>query len=465
MKRNATIDMTHGSLLGKILLFSLPLMASNILQLLFNAADIIVVGRFAGSASLAAVSSTVAVINLFTQLLIGLSVGVNVVVARLLGLGRHRREISRTLHTAVVVALGGGAVLGILGILAAGWMLDLIASPADVRPLALLYMRIYFIGTPFTMLYNYGAAALRATGDTRRPLFFLMISGAVNVALNLFSVIALDMGVAGVALATVISQAVSAALVLYCLSQTEGALHFSWRWLCLDKGRLLDMAHIGIPAGVQSCLFSLSNVVIQSAVNAYGSTIIAGVGAAESIEGFIYIAMNSFHQAAQTFISQNLGAGKMDRIGRVLRICVSCTLAIGVSLSALTVLFSHPLIGIYNSDPAVIQAGAERLFIVASVYVIFGVADVFVGAIRGYGVPIAPVVINLLGTCVFRLVWIAWLDTSRFGVEWVYISYPISWMLILLALVPFWFHLRHKERRARLAAAQQPISSEGSGAL
>ena len=444
MKRNATIDMTHGPLLGKILLFSLPLMASNILQLLFNAADIVVVGRFAGSASLAAVSSTVAMINLFTQLLIGLSVGVNVVIARYLGLGRQEREISRTLHTAVTVAIAGGILLGAVGILSAGWVLDLTAVPDDVRPLALTYMRIYFIGTPFTMLYNYGAAALRAAGDTRRPLFFLMISGAVNVVLNLVSVIALHMDVMGVALATVISQAVSAVLVLLCLAQTDGGLHFSWRQLCLDKRHLLEMAHVGIPAGVQSCLFSLSNVVIQGAVNAYGSTIIAAVGAASSIEGFIYIAMNSFHQAAQTFISQNLGAGQYTRISRVLHICVLSTLVIGIGLSALTVLLAHPLVGIYNSNPAVIQAGAERLYIVASVYVIFGVADVLVGAIRGCGVPIVPVVINLVGTCLFRLAWIAWLDTSRYGVEWVYFSYPISWVLILIALVPCWFRIRHR---------------------
>ena len=454
MKRNAVIDMTHGPLLGKILLFSLPLMASNILQLLFNAADIVVVGRFAGSASLAAVSSTVSVINLFTQLLIGLSVGVNVVIARYLGLGGHGKEISRTLHTAILVAVAGGVVLGAIGILSAGWVLDLTAVPDDVCPLALLYMRIYFIGTPFSMVYNYGAAALRAAGDTRRPLFFLMISGMVNVVLNLVSVIIFHMDVMGVALATIISQAVSAVLVLLCLSQTLGELHFSWGSLCLDKPRLLEMAHVGIPAGVQSCLFSLSNVVIQGAVNSYGSVIIAAVGAASSIEGFIYIAMNSFHQAAQTFISQNLGAAKYDRITRVLRICVLSTLVIGISLSALTVLLAHPLIGIYNSDPAVIQAGAERLYLVASVYVIFGVADVFVGAIRGYGVPIVPVIINLLGTCAFRLAWIAWLDTSRYGVEWVYASYPISWVLILVALVPFWFHLRHRERR-QLAAVPE----------
>lgn len=458
MKRNEVVDMTHGPLLGKILLFSLPLMASNILQLLFNAADIIVVGRFAGNASLAAVSSTVSVINLFTQLLIGLSVGVNVVIARYFGLGGSGREISRTLHTAVTVALVGGAALGALGILMSGWVLDCMNVPDDVRPLALLYMRIYFVGTPVTMLYNYGAAALRAAGDTRRPLFFLIISGVINVILNLISVILFHMDVMGVGLATIISQAVSAVLVIACLSQTTGELHFSWRSLCLDKARLLDMAHIGIPAGIQSCLFSLSNVVIQGAINSYGSVIIAAVGAASSIEGFIYIAMNSFHQSAQTFISQNLGARKFDRIGRVLRICVTCTLVIGISLSVLTLLFAQPLISIYNGDPAVIQAGAERLFIVASVYVIYGIADVLVGAIRGCGVPIVPVIISLLCTCAFRLIWIAWLDTSAYGVEWVYISYPISWVMMLLALAPFWFHLRRGQNREQAQSANATAS-------
>ena len=445
------MDMTHGPLLGKILWFSLPLMASNILQLLFNAADVVVVGRFAGYTSLAAVSSTVSLINLFITLLMGLSVGVNVVIARYLGLTGHTREITRALHTAVLLALTCGVLLAGVGIAASGWMLDCVSIPDDVRPLALIYMRIYLAGTPFSMLYNYGAAALRAAGDTRRPLLYLLISGVANVVLNLVAVIGLSLDVVGVALATVISQAISALLILACLSRTEGELHFSWRRLCLDKRRLVEMAHIGVPAGVQACLFSLSNVVIQGAINSYGSVIMAGCGAATSIENFLYVSMNSFHQACQTFVSQNVGAGKHERISRILRTCVLCTLVLGVAQSALTVLLSHPLVGIYNSDPAVIEAGAVRLAYVASLYVIFGVSDVFVGALRGFGAPIAPVVINLLGTCVFRLVWVAVLDTSRVGVEWVYLSYPISWTLILLALAPFWFILRRKDRLRRAA--------------
>lgn len=451
MKNKTAIDMTHGPLLGKIFLFSLPLMASNVLQLLFNAADVVVVGRFAGHASLAAVGSTMCIIYLFINLLVGISVGVNVVIARFLGLTGHEREISLALHTAMLVALAGGALLGALGALSAGWMLDLISVPGDVRPLALTYIRIYFVGTPFIMLYNYGAAALRATGDTRRPLLFLLVSGVVNVILNLIFVIFLHMDVAGVALATILSQALSAGLILLCLARCRDEVQFSWKKLCLDRPSLLSMAYIGIPAGIQSCLFSLSNVVIQGAVNSYGSVVIAGCSAAESIENFLYISMNSFHQACQTFTSQNIGAGRYDRISRIVRICLLCTVALGVVQSAAVVALSRPLVSIYNSDPAVIAAGAQRLWIVASAYVIFGIADVLVGAIRGYGIPIAPVVINLLGTCVFRLIWIAVLDVNSVGVEWVYLSYPVSWFIIMAALSLFWFRLRRKE---------EPVPSE-----
>jgi len=442
--KHASIDMTHGRLLGKILLFSLPLMASNVAQLLFNAADVIVVGRYAGYASLAAVGSTVSVIYLFVNLLMGISVGVNVVIARYLGMGDYGEEISRALHTAVLVAAAGGVIFACTGIFASGWMLDRISVPDDVRPLALLYIRIYFMGTPFLMLYNYGAAALRAAGDTQRPLVFMLVSGTVNLALNLLFVICLHMDVAGVALATVLSQGLSAALVLRSLSM--GGMRFRWRKLCLDRRAFVDMARIGIPAGVQSCLFSLSNVVIQGAVNSYGRVVMAGCGAGESIENFLYVAMNSFHQASQTFISQNMGAGKEERVGQILRICLLCTLTLGIAQSAAVAALANPLIAIYNQDPAVIAAGAQRLYTVASLYVIFGLADVMIGALRGYGYPIVPVFINLLGTCAFRLVWVGLLDTGTQGVEWVYFSYPISWALVLTAVSVFWFILRRKRK-------------------
>lgn len=460
MNRKASIDMTHGPLLGKILIFSLPLMASNVLQLMFNAADVVVVGRFAGHASLAAVGSVVPLVNLFINLLFGVAVSVNVMIARFIGLTQHEREISRTLHTAMVVSIVGGGALAAIGIAFTGVVLDWVSTPADVRPLALVYMRLYFVGTPFMLAYNSGAAALRAKGDTRDPLMILMFSGVVNVILNLIFVIVFRWNVVGVASATVLSQVLSAALIVRILRRSNDEVRFSWRELCVDRRCLAEICRIGIPAGLQACLFSLSNVVIQGAINTYSSIVIAGCSAAESIEGMMYFSMNSFHQACQTFTSQNLGAGKYDRIVRVVRICLMYTLIIGIAQSVFVVFFSHPLLGIYNTDPAVIEAGALRLLVVASVYVIFGLADVLVGAIRGYGVPIAPVVINLLGTCVLRLVWIAVLDTNQVGVEWVYLSYPVTWVVILVALTAFWLYLRHRDREYfRAPAVEEPVEA------
>ena len=439
-----TVDMTHGPLLGKILLFSLPLMASNLLQLLFNTADVVVVGRWAGHASLAAVGSTSCVINLVINLLVGVSVGVNVVVARYLGETGRETEISNALHTAVLLGLAGGALLGAAGSLTAGWMLDLIAAPADVRPLALIYLRIYFAGTPFTMVYNYGAAALRAAGDTQRPLIFLIVSGVLNVALNLFFVISLQMDVAGVALATVISQGLSAALILACLCLSPGELHVSLRRLRVDRRSLKSMARIGIPAGLQGCLFSLSNVVIQGAINSYDSIVIAGYSAGASIEHFVYIATNAFHHACQTFTSQNLGARQHRRILRTLHICILCTVVLGGALCGLVLGLARPLISIYNSDPAVIEAGAARLWTVVPFFLLFAVGDVLVGVIRGCGSAVAPVVINLLTTCVLRLAWIQMLDTSAVDVTWVYASYQVSWAALLAVLAVYWLYLRRK---------------------
>lgn len=446
MKQTVAMDMTHGPLLRKILLFSLPLMASNILQLLFNAADVVIVGRFAGYDSLAAVGSTTGVVSLVTNLLMGLSVGVNVQVARYLGQGQCEEEISRTVHTAVFTALAGGAALSGVGILASRMLLLSISTPVDIFDRTLLYLKIYFAGTPFVMLYNYGAAVLRAIGDTHRPLTYLFTSGVANVILNLFFVIVLDMNVAGVGLATVLSQGLSAALVLRCLMKGEEALRFSWRRMSMDWPTFRVLARIGLPAGIQSCLFSLSNVVIQGAINAYGSVIMAGYSAGFSIENFLYISMNAFHHAAQTFISQNVGAGRYDRVIRILRTCMICTIAVGVIQSGLIVAFSEELVSIYNTDPAVIEAGSRRLWTVATFYVIYGMADVLIGAIRGYGMPLAPVIINLLGTCLFRIVWIGLLDTSYHPVEYVYLSYPLSWAIILVALSGFWFWLCRREQ-------------------
>lgn len=444
MKGSFGMDMTHGPLAGKIMRFALPLMAANLVQLLFNAADIVVVGRFAGSASLAAVSSTTAVIHLLVNLLIGLAVGVNVMLAQYIGMTGQERDISRTLHTALSVAILGGLLFAVVGFFASGWILNLMSVPDDIISLAKLYLRVYLAGTPFSGIYNYGAAALRARGDTKRPLMIMLVSGAVNLVLNLLFVTIFHLDVLGVALATIISQAISAVMTLHCLSRLQDAMQFCWNQLCVDRRSLVSLLRIGLPAGIQASLFSLSNVVIQGAINSYGSIVIAGVGAAENIEGFLYVSMNSFHQACQTFVGQNLGAGQYSRINWIVRICLLDTLVIGIVQSVAVCLLSHPLIGLYNTDAQVIAAGAARLWWVALVYVIFGLADVLVGAIRGCGIPMAPMIINLLGTCVLRLVWVAVLDTTNYGVELVYLSYPVSWTVILIAIGWFWCRLRKK---------------------
>lgn len=448
--------MLTGPLLKKLLLFSLPLMASSVLQLLFNAADVVVLGRYASYASLAAVGGTTAIVNLVVNLLIGMAVGVNIVIARYIGEGDKEREISAAIHTAVAVAIVGGVVLGGIGCAGADWILRAVSTPEDTIDLARIYLYIYFAGTPAIMLYNYGAAALRAQGDTQRPLIFLTVSGVMNVALNLLFVIVFQMDVAGVALATVISEVLSAALVLLCLMRAQDCLHFSWRELRVDRRSLALMAKVGIPAGIQSCLFSLANVVIQGAINAYGSIVVAGCSAAGSIDGFIYVAMNTFHQSAQTFLSQNIGAGKYERVKEILKKCLLCTVVTGALLSAVACIWSEPLLRIYNQDPDVLAVGVVRLRMVVAPYVIFGMADVLTGAIRGCGSPVLPVIVNLLCTCAFRLAWIAAINTDTMPVTWVYMSYPASWMVLFTVLLICWCRLYRKRIRPKIVPCEIP---------
>lgn len=445
-----SIDMLTGPLLKKILLFGLPLMASSILQLLFNAADVVVLGRYASYASLAAVGSTTAIVNLMINLLIGISIGVNVLVARYLGEGDKQKELSEAVHTAVAVALIGGVILGGIGCATASWILELISTPEDIFDLARIYLNIYFLGTPAIAVYNYGAAILRARGDTQRPLLFLTVSGVTNVALNLLFVISFQMDVAGVALATVISEVLSAVLVLVSLMRSQDELAFSWRKLRIHRRSLSLMSKVGIPAGIQGCLFSLANLAIQGAINAYGSVVVAGSSAAGSIDGFIYVSMNTFHQTAQTFLSQNIGAGKYDRVKDILKKCLLCTVVTGAILCTVACVFSQPLLRIYNQDPAVVAAGTVRLYIAIAPYIIFGLADVLTGAIRGCGSPVRPVVINLLCTCVFRLLWISAINTDTVPVTWVYASYPASWLVLLIALTVCWLRLYRRKIRPHL---------------
>ena len=435
MEKGATkkyeIDMCNGPLLGKIMVFYIPLMLSGILQLLFNAADIVVVGRFAGNEALAAVGSTSSLTNLIVNLFIGLSVGANVLVARFYGAGQDG-ELKEMVQTAIATALAGGVILVFLGFFISGPALGWMGTPEDVIEHSVLYMRIYFAGMPFMMVYNFGSAVLRAVGDTKRPLYYLLIAGVVNVVLNLIFVIVFSMGVAGVAAATVASQAISAALVVRCLIQTDSAYRLVLQGMKIAPDKLIKMVQIGVPAGMQGALFSISNVLIQSSVNSFGSVAMAGNTAASNIEGFVYTAMNAFHQAAISFSGQNYGARKYRRIFKVLVICEVMVVGVGALMGNVAYFFGGTLLKLYTIDPAVIEYGILRMRIICVPYFLCGVMDVAVGALRGMGYAIMPMLVSLTGACLFRVVWIYTIFQSIRTLECLYFSYPISWTLTFL---------------------------------
>lgn len=427
-KKTYEMDMCNGPLLGKIILFYIPLMLSSILQLLFNAADVVVVGRFAGNEALAAVGSTGSLINLLTNVFIGLSVGANVLIARFYG-ARQDSEVSDTIHTSILLSLISGVLLAILGFFLARPLLEWMGTPDDVIGLAVVYVRIYFLGMPAMLLYNFGSAILRAIGDTRRPLYFLTFAGIINVLLNLLFVISFHMSVAGVALATVISQAVSAFLIIRCLCLASGSFHLDLHRLSLHKDKVLKILRIGLPAGMQGAIFSISNVLIQSSVNSFGSVAMAGNTAGANLEGFVYVAMNSLYQTSLSFTSQNFGAGNYKRIHKVLLTCLGLVTAIGMIFGNTVYLFGEQLLGLYSSDASVIQYGLQRMSIICVFYFICGVMDVLVGCIRGLGYSIMPTFVSLLGACVFRIVWIFTVFQYSRSLFTLYISYPISWLL------------------------------------
>lgn len=456
MKNRYEIDMCQGPLAGKILLYALPLMLSGILQLLFNAADIVVVGRFAedGNTALAAVGSTGSLINLLVNLLIGLSTGATVLVSRYAG-ARNQAGVERAVHTAVSVAAIGGVVVGVVGFLLSGTFLAWMKTPENVLPAATLYVRIYFCGLPVMMLYNFGASILRAVGDTRRPLWYLTAAGVINVVLNLIFVIGFHLDVAGVALATVLSQCVSAFLVLRCLVVNGGAVRLYLKKLHIHKREMLQIARIGIPAGVHGSLFSISNVIIQSGINSFGDVVMAGNAAASNIEGFVYTAMNAFYQAAINFVSQNLGAGKMDRVRRSILLCLAMVIVVGLLLGNAANLFGESLLGIYRpGETDVIAAGMDRMRIVAVTYFLCGVMDVLTGALRGLGRSVMPMVVSLLGACGLRVLWIYTVFASIHQIEILYISYPISWFITSSVHVICLIYT-YRQVKARLSA-QQP---------
>lgn len=437
------IDMCNGPLLKKILLFAVPLMLSGMLQLFFNAADIVVVGQFAGPTALAAVGSTGALINLITNVFIGLSVGTNVLVAKYYG-EQNTKELSETVHTSIMISLIFGCILIVVGVSLAEPLLTLMGTPADVLDQAATYMRIYFVGMPAMMLYNFGAAVLRSVGDTKRPLYFLLLAGIVNVVLNLVLVIVFSMGVAGVAIATVISQVISAALVALCLIRSQGGYKLSIRKLRVHKDKLLGLIKIGLPAGFQGAIFSISNVLIQSSVNSFGSIAMAGSTAAGNLEGFVYTGMNAFHQTALSFTGQNMGGKKYSRIGKICWICLGCVTVVGLLLGVGEYLFAGPLLQIYTSDPEVIRYATVRLLYICVPYFVCGVMDTLVGSIRGMGSSITPMIVSLVGVCGFRVIWIFTVFQQFRSFEVLFISYLVSWAITGAIHFICFMYLKHK---------------------
>ncbi len=445
MRKNYEMDMTTGELMPKIITFALPLIAASVLQLLFNAADIVVVGRFVSPQAMAAVGSTESLVSLIIQLFVGFSIGVNVCVGRYY-VAQRTRELSETVHTSVLVSILLGILLSVVGILVARPMLELMGSPADVIEDSALYLRIYFLGMPLIMLYDFAAAILRAVGDTKRPLYFQLLAGVVNVFLNLFFVLVVGIGVAGVAIATTLSQAISALALLGTLMREPGALHLDLRKLRISWKRFRSIVEIGLPAGLQSTVFNLSNVVIQSSINAFGSIAMAGSTAAQNIEGFVYISMNSIYQTDLSFTAQNLGAGKYSRINRILKDCLLTVSLIGLVMGIGAVLLDPWLLRFFTEDPEVVRYGQERLLVVCAPYFLCGIMDVMVGSLRGLGYSVFPMIVSLIGACGLRILFVLTLFRLPFfhRLSWLYMSYPITWTLTFTAHLLTFLHVRRK---------------------
>ena len=442
-KNKYEIDMCNGSIMDKLITFSVPLMLSGILQLLFNAVDIIVVGRYTGDGALAAVGSTTALINVFVNLFIGISLGANVLAARYYATGQEK-EMSDTVHTSILLALISGIAIGILGIVMAKTALELMDTPEDVLNLATVYMRIYFMGMPFFMLYNYGAAILRAVGDTKRPLYFLILSGVVNTLLNLYLVIHFHMGVAGVAIATVISQCLSCILVLSCLHRSKGSYQLRFSKLRLRGRYVRQIFQVGIPAGIQSTIINFSNVLLQSSVNSFGSVAMAGYTAANNILGFLYVSVNSITQACMSFTSQNYGVKKYKRMDKILKECLLLTVVVALVLGGGSYLFGHQILRIYTTSEQVVTSGMEIMLYTTVTYFLCGIMDLFPGALRGMGHSTVPMILSVIGTVGTRIVWIYLIFPHYRSLDFLFVSYPASWLLtIVMQVICFRFVRRN----------------------
>nr|WP_330398935.1 MATE family efflux transporter [Lachnoclostridium sp. An76] len=458
MKTNKyEIDMCNGSIMDKLISFSLPLMVSSILQLMFNAVDIIVVGRFSGSQALAAVGSTTALINIFTNLFIGISLGANVLAARYFAAGREK-EMSEAVHTAITLALISGVMMAFVGVGASRLALGLMDTPADVIDQSVTYMRIYFMGMPFFMLYNYGAAVLRAVGDTKRPLAFLIIAGLANVVLDLTLVIVIPLGVAGVAIGTVASQMISSILVIRCLYKSEGSYQLRFSKLSIKWTYLKRIFQVGIPAGIQSTVINFSNAMLQSSVNSFGSTAMAGYTAANNILGFLYVAVNAVTQACMSFTSQNYSVGKQKRMDRVFVDCMILSTAVSAVLGVGAYVFGSQVLRIYTADADVIQCGLEILSITTVPYFLCGIMDLIPGALRGMGRSAVPMILSVIGTVGTRVLWIYGFFPQHRSLHFLFISYPGSWIAtILMQAVCFFFVRRSCARQLKKAAQAEMI--------
>lgn len=444
--RNYEIDMCNGPLTRKIITYCIPLALSGILQLLYNAADIIVVGRFSGPTALAAVGSTGSLINLIVNLLIGLSVGASVCVANFYGAGREK-DVRETVHTAMLISVIGGVIVAVVGMVFAKTFLGWMGSPDDVIDQATLYLRIYFAGMPLTMAYNFASAIFRALGDTKRPLYYLAVSGLVNVILNLIFVIVFKMGVAGVATATVVAQAVSTTLIILCMIRSHSVIHLQRDMLRIHGDKLKEIVRVGLPAGLQGTIFSISNVLIQSSINSFGSIAIAGNSASSNLEGFMYTSMNSVYQAALSFAGQNMGARKYSRLKKVLCNCLAIVTGIGIGMGAIMYLFRYQLLGIYSSDMDVINFGIERLELFCLTYFTCGAMDVMVGQMRGMGYSIVPMIVSLVGVCGIRIVWIFTVFKASNSLLTLYMSYPVSWVVTLAVHFSTFLYVYHKVKQ------------------
>lgn len=446
MGKRYSLDMTNGPFLKKILIFSVPLMLTGLLQIAYNTADVIVVGRFVGKEALAAVGSTGSLVNLFLNVFLGLSMGSGVTVARHIG-ENNEKKVHDCVHTAILLSAICGVFVGILGFFGSSGMLRLMNAPEDVIDLATLYLKIYFLGSPGLLAYNFGAAIVRSTGDTKRPLYILTFSGLINVVLNLILIIVFHMGVSGVAIATIVSQYVSAFLILLYLSKMPNACKLKLNELGFDKSELKSILRLGLPAGIQNSLFSVSNVVIQSTVNSFGSVAMAGIAAGSNFDSYVYTCTNAVAQTTMTFSSQNIGAKKYSNIGRVYRHCLILTTVIGVVMGGAGCLFAEQIVGLFSDEADVVAIGADRLLLVMPFYFFCSLMDVAASQIRGMGKSFEPMIVSLLGACGIRIFWIYFILPLNKTLTNLYWAYPVSWAVTFFAQFIMYFILINKMKK------------------